>query len=1111
MALKLNCLLTDTNLRDDIKTYINDKVSARIADNQVSKVGQLFEEVRKEGIEIDAESFANMYNELYNGVQDSRLSNTDEIIEFSDLDFKQITQTIGNSAKGKAPENTESEIGRLSPVKQAIRNVMSLFDSNNYPQGSESKSVMKNISDTLNKLVNDKLAKNKTEKSDVYDSISNFFDLENIQNYPKKSGGFNTIETAFADLKTELNNVVNNITLKEKLDATQEQLLREKYDKYINELQSSVYDIILSKGEQAELLRNLLNQNGLLIDGKGVKNFNNDINWDKLTGEFGEPKLISAKIKEMLMDGVTNNEGNIVKYEEPYAQRIADYFERLYEAKRESVIQAKANAITDKTTVDSILSNFVKSKGFVTLGKDQDDKLTRVISNWDRIVKSLKKNTNSIADIKAELKAILETKYDLSEGQIELVLKQLEETLIQKMQGKSKKANAIDKLIALSQLNGGISFDRSTATALMDILEVDDLTQDNINLIKQGVEAANRIQSNQPFSPINGTAISLIQRNAKQIVINEIKKNHPLQRVVRVFVGYMNAVLQSILQNGFNFVQNITSGIVTNIAESASMFSKYGTNALPTWGKAQKAFWNGFISQILGGVEQTTQDESVLGNELMTGEQYRMREWLNLFKKGGIGNIAEGVATTPVMIINTISRVFLNSLDSGLMASQIAKGTLLETYTLLESQGHTKSEINKVISDYNSNLKNVDYKKQISDEVNKQVGLLNKAGIRVNIGDKFLIKRNIEFSLIADSLIGEGSIDKANVKDTVKTLFDNAVTTAMVLHGKKQIPSNSIVASTSNFPYFAANAATSLQKKAFESSEKSKKAGNYNKAAVQYLGGAIAASSIGTFANGMANFFVLSQTWNPLGLLHGFGAVRSRKNYEKEHPELLKQDINKVDQEILAKNLQFKRMQTALFNRVVFGSLAIGTYILSNVFDEDDDDDEKGWWDETINNLMATKSGRKLVAYVLPMAISAYEYATYNGKDESANKGAGGNYKVGKGLADWAGYVVVGARDGGVSKFFTGVARAKEEELDEPINKALIEFMPTSSTNYRDKVKEFSSTVGSGFTGNTSDVVDNEKVKRDIYTKEYETLVENYFKTGVIKDVKDLSTESLYK
>ena len=131
MALKLNCLIKDTTLKSDIQDYIKDLVAIRIADNKNAKIESVYEEVRKDGIEIDAESFAHLYNEAYNNVVDDKISNSQEIIDFAELGTKGIMRRIGNSAKGKTPTTKVNQIGRLSPVDSALSKVLQLFDSNN--------------------------------------------------------------------------------------------------------------------------------------------------------------------------------------------------------------------------------------------------------------------------------------------------------------------------------------------------------------------------------------------------------------------------------------------------------------------------------------------------------------------------------------------------------------------------------------------------------------------------------------------------------------------------------------------------------------------------------------------------------------------------------------------------------------------------------------------------------------------------------------------------------------------------------------------------------------------------------------------------------------------
>ena len=560
MALKLNCLIKDTSLKNDIKDFVNELVSEKIAENKSATIGGLYSEVRALGVEIDAESLASIYNELYHEVNDSRISNSDELIKFAEIEFKNNSRRIGNSLKGKLPEGKEKEIGRLSPVENAVSTIMKLFDEKYYPQGSIDTSVMKQISDTFNKLINSKLDRNKKERKSVYEAINQFFQLEEIQNYPVVDAdgnitSFKNIKDGFNELQSRIRLVVDEIAMREGLNETQKEILQEQYDTYIQELQNATYDIILSSGEQQELLQNLLNQNGLIIDGKGVKNFNNNINWDTLAGEYGEPKLVTAKILELLKKGVTDKNGNVVKYSDEDAQRIADYFENLYTQKRNDVIAQKTSVANRpaRDTISSIISDFIKSTGNIKVSRNQDDLLKRVVTDWGGVINKIKNKEISLLDLEDNLRDYLDKKYgsELTEGQKELLVNELRKLIYAKFKGKAEKAKAIDKLMALTELNNGIAYNEQTSSTILDILEVNELQQEDIDLIREGVEVAKGINMVNPYAPVNGIAIQTIQRNLKQIATNSIKRGSTPQRVVRVINAYLNTIMQSILQNSF--------------------------------------------------------------------------------------------------------------------------------------------------------------------------------------------------------------------------------------------------------------------------------------------------------------------------------------------------------------------------------------------------------------------------------------------------------------------------------------------------------------------------------------------------------------------------------
>lgn len=1117
MALKLNCLIKDTSLKNDIKDFVTELVAEKIADNKPAKISSLYQEVRELGIEIDAESLASIYNELYHDVSDSRISNENELVKFAEIEFAQNAKRIGNSLKGEIPKDKEREIGRLSPVENAVSTIMKLFDEKYYPQGSVDSSVMKRISDTLSTLVNANLERDKKEGKDVHEAVKEFFQLEEIQNYPKLDANgdivsFQNIETAFDELQSRIRLVVDEIAQREGLDNTQKEILQEQYDKYLDSLQNATYDIILSSGKQQELLKNLLNQNGLIIDGKGVKNFNNAINWDKLAGDFGDPKLVSAKIYELLQKGVTDSKGDIVVYSEKDARRLADYFENLYSEKRNEVIAQKASmsAKPPSDTVSSILSDFIKSIGDIKVARNQDDKLQKIVTDWSKTINSIKEGKQSILEIESNFRKYLDSKYgnELTEGQKELLEQKLRETISQKFRGKAEKAKAIDKLMALTELNNGIAYQEQTATTILDILEINELQQEDIDLIREGVKSAQTINLLNPYAPTNGVAIQTIQRHLKQLATNSIKRGSTPQRVVRIINAYLNGIMQTILQNAPNAVQNILSGFPNSMANSLNMFMQYGTNAIPTFLNSQKAFINGFVSQILGGIESITLQDSVLGHELPSGEQYRMRQWVNLFKEGGIANVVEGVATTPIVAINTISRILLNSFDAGFMQSNIAKGALLTTYELLEKEGLSKSEINDIITQYNTKLKDSNYKQQIRDAVTQQVHNMELLGLKVNVGEKALMRRDMEFSLLAEVLAGNNTITPSNAKEVVSAIYDSATSSAMIQFGKKRMNVKSILNLASMASYALADASTYAQRQAFKNAEDSKAKGKYTQSAIELTAGTIAQSTIGAFANGMANWFVLSLQWTPYGLVEAGGLSITAKKYREDN-KIKESSIDSIDREILKKDLEFQQNQLNAITKSVIGTLAMATYLIAESFEDEED---KYWYNEVMETMMKSKSTRKLLNYITPIWLSAYKTLTYNGVDFS-NERSGYKYEKNKELLNLISQVTTLAKESSLTRAMDSFFKTKEKDWADKAYQIMFSPIPSAGINYGEKLNQFTSTIEAIKTDDFSQVRQNELEMKKIYNENYDNIWDEYTRVGAINTFRRLinDEESRFK
>jgi len=363
MAIKINCLLSNTPYYEDIKSAIMYFANEMLDNDKQPTVQALYNKARKGGVEIDKNSFAYAYNQAFGQADDTAFSTTDEVNEWAGEEYKKLLKETVDAALGEAPK--QKEIGSLSPEQSVVKTIAKLFSMNSTDAAPATKTIMREMQDIMTKWAKSKTESKSKATPSIFETLTDFFNLQE-KGFETLQGTINNLETLHFEIKKSIREFVKDLdaAATDKMTEIEKEQLIDSYDEYTKELMNSVYDIVLSKGEQARLLNEMLKQEGLVIGDGNFLDKNGNISWSKVGGENGDPKLVKAKVKELLMDGVKDEQGKTVKYNEQQATQLAEYFERIYTKKRNDVIENrinKANTPIAKNPKAAIIASFMDS------------------------------------------------------------------------------------------------------------------------------------------------------------------------------------------------------------------------------------------------------------------------------------------------------------------------------------------------------------------------------------------------------------------------------------------------------------------------------------------------------------------------------------------------------------------------------------------------------------------------------------------------------------------------------------------------------------------------------------------------------------------------------
>ena len=1110
MAIKLNCLISNT-------PYFNTAVEATqfFAGQQINSkkpvdISTLYSVARDGGLEIDRESFAVVYDKAFSQFNDRDFTSSDDVETWGGAPYKEMINETVRKAVG-IPTETTKEIGQLSPENAVLQAVDSLFSAQFANTSTETKSIMRDLQDIMKKYVGNLVEKSPKSKTSIHDTVQSFFASEK-QNFETLEGTVNNLETLHAEIKNAINQFVEDLSTKEtneKFTEEKKQELIDKYTEFVQPIMDGVYDIVLSKGEQNRLLNNILGQANLLINGENFLNKNGGISWAKVGGENGNPDLVQQKVKEILTEGVKNERGETVQYDEQTAERLSEYVGRLYAKKREQVIADRINNDNNKEVTkgqkNTIITDFIKSLGEVKISRDAKGN-DIVATDWKRLIEQLRKTqtetgNTTIQKLKDKLSDYMndpENGLDkLTDEDKNEILENFEKIAQSKLTGKKRKRGAINKLVKFVDMNQkttdngnqiGRAFDENTSGALLDLLEVSELDQKDIDEVRKLTEVL-KMAGNQNVAP--STLIytaNKIQSSIQRITNKNIRNKTFLSRLFHLLGAYPKALVSTLLYNPVGVFENISTGQGQSTLLSARLLS-LGVKKEAI--EDAKTFWRGMLTGAFGGGEANLLSDNTVRNNIPSSDVYNLMQFGKSFydviknpkDKKAWGDLAEQILASPASLLNSIGKLALASFDSGYMATNIYKNFQLSMYDQVK-QRYGKEEAMKILKGVRGIKNNetiqtaIDKRmdktiEQLEQATGKKATALQKANIRADL------QRQATIFVVLDELGTE--ITPQQAAELVTTAINSAVMNAKVFNGKK----NMAIADwdvVNKGLYGIADIARLAPNSLYKSAEESNKKGNYNKGATKNLGADTIGSVFGLFANGISRFLALGKALVPVLGLYDLASTNSAINKLVKQNPLLKSasvdDIENVDQETRDKYDAAVNQKKTIIGRQIAGTIM--AMAMAYLRYGADDDEEKNKFNEVLDNLMTTKEGRRIVRRFLPIALSGDMFVEKAIKDYSKND----KKALVSLIKDYVNTTLT--PDGSnsiIMDMLDAINYSKKGQIGNNLQRTFIQkLFPASDINFDEKVTKTMNAFAGAIDGDMSKSKADEAVTKGIYS-----------------------------
>ena len=320
--LGISCLVKNTSLRDGLNNLIEYVAYTRISKGLPAGIADIYNDIRKAGIEVDLQTAAHIYNDVLPKNID-QFDNDNDVNEFA---LKNYTDAIERAAALIPPSPEEGQIGKDAPEISVVDRMLNMFYNANTQTPAPQFSDMRTMQEALWNGIKRKL--------DMSAQTPKPVNKEGWKTLLNKAIGYENL--GLTDINGQLNGIADLYeAMKRTLDVATADMeeqgdyaTAEKWRSMVDDLQASTYSYLFSKPEASTFIKTIMNDAGygkvspkgtISIDFNKLSNDTNSIkdlrdNVDRVMRENGFNDAVIKGVKDSFENEFNNLHAKVLQY-----------------------------------------------------------------------------------------------------------------------------------------------------------------------------------------------------------------------------------------------------------------------------------------------------------------------------------------------------------------------------------------------------------------------------------------------------------------------------------------------------------------------------------------------------------------------------------------------------------------------------------------------------------------------------------------------------------------------------------------------------------------------------------------------------------------------------
>lgn len=369
--LDIGCLVKNTTLRHDLNDLVEFIAYERVSKNLDAGIQSIYNDVRNNGIEVDLQTIAFIYNDVLPKSY-AQFNSDHDVNEYA---LKSFEDAINRAARLEAPEETERQIGQNSPDMEVVNGILNMFTKLNTELSDPIYSDMRAMQEALwkgiqrkLKLTNNSIPK---DQKDWEELLAQALGYEQL-GMTDINGRLNGIADLFDSMKDQLAEATRE------MESRGDYATAQKWNEMIDKLKAASYSLLFSKGEAKSFITQIMKEAGY---GKTLKNGKTVIDWNKLANETGSALDLLNNI-DRVMSAKNYSPSVIQGVKDSFVNEVNDMNAKIMEW-RLSQLENKSEALNRATNKKSDLKRLAELNNLGIFQTAHDKLLSSVVGISD--------------------------------------------------------------------------------------------------------------------------------------------------------------------------------------------------------------------------------------------------------------------------------------------------------------------------------------------------------------------------------------------------------------------------------------------------------------------------------------------------------------------------------------------------------------------------------------------------------------------------------------------------------------------------------------------------------------------------------------------------------